>query len=199
MLVVLNDQQKANLSLLGDFDDNVASEFCKIAVGFIRNGVNPKMYQTAAIKLEIEVEKVRKCVEALMFLMAEMSKALVSEVDFQDSLLMIGFSEDLIATLLRLYLENRDEIRSILNELTLALPQYNNLEWRFDAQVASRALKSQTKPLILLKFDIKEGKRVESKLLETDPVNLVHMTEVLEKALAEMKTVHVRRVTRNIK
>ena len=199
MLVVLTDQQKANLALLGEFDDAVAGEFCKIAVGFIRNGVNPKMYQTAASKLETPVEKVRKCVEALMYLMSEMSKALVPEIDFQDSLLMIGFSEELISTLLRLYLENRDEIRSILNELSLDLPHYQNLEWRFDVQIASRALKSQVKPVILMKFDIKDGGRMISRLLETDPINLVHMTEVLEKALAEMKTSHARRITRNIK
>ena len=199
MLVVLTDQQKANLALLGEFDDAVASEFCKIAVGFIRNGVNPKMYQTAASKLGTPVEKVRKCVEALMYLMSEMSKALVPEIDFQDSLLMVGFSEELISTLLRLYLENRDEIRSILDELALDLPHYQNLEWRFDVQIASRALKSQIKPLILMKFDIKDGGRMISKLLETDPINLVHMTEVLEKALAEMKTSHARRITRNIK
>lgn len=199
MLVVLSDQQKANLALLGEFDDTVAGEFCKIAVGFIRNGINPKMYQTAASKLEIAVENVRKCVEALMYLMSEMSKALVTEIDFQDSLLMVGFSEELTNTLLRLYLENRDEIRSVLNELSLGLPHYDNLEWRFDVQVASRALKSQTKPVVLLKFDIKDDKKMTSTLLETDPVNLVHMTEVLEKALAEMKTAHARRVTRNIK
>ena len=199
MLVVLSDQQKANLGLLGEFGDDVASEFCKIAVGFIRNGINSKMYQTAASKLEIPVENVRKCVEALMFLMSEMSKALVTDIDFQDSLLMIGFSEELTNTLLRLYLENRDEIRSILNELALDLPHYDNLEWRFDVQIASRALKAQAKPLILLKFDIKDGEKVTSKLLETDPVNLLHMTEVFEKALSEMKTAHARRVTRNIK
>ena len=199
MLVVLTDQQKTNLNLLGDFDDAVASEFCKIAVGFIRNGINPKMYQTAASKLEIPVEKVRKCVEALMYLMSEMSKALVTELDFQDSLLMIGFSEELISTLLRLYLENREEIRSILSELAFDLPHYENLEWRLDVQIASRALKSQVKPQILMKFDIKDGQKITSKLLETDPVNLVHMTEVLEKALAEMKTAHVRRITRNIR
>ena len=199
MLVVLTDQQKVNLALLGEFDDTVASEFCKIAVGFIRNGVNPKMYQTAASKLEMPVDKIRKCVEALMYLMSEMSKALVSEIDFQDSLIMVGLSEELTSTLLRLYLENREEIRSILTELALDLPHFNDLEWRFDVQIASRALKSQIKPVILMKFDIEDGGKTTSKLLETDPVNLVHMVEVLEKALAEMKTPYARRITRNIK
>ena len=199
MLVVLGDHQKADLHLLGDFDENVAREFCKIAVGFIRNGVNPKMYQTAASKLEIAVENVKRCVEGLMFLMTETSKSYVNELDFQDSLMMVGFSEELTSTLLRLYMEHRDEIRSILQKLSLVLPHYDNLEWRLDVQVASRSMRSQTAPNILLKFTIKDGEKKEVKLLQTDPVNLIHLTEVLEQALAEMKTAHARRVTRNIK
>ncbi|XP_065063471.1 COMM domain-containing protein 2-like [Rhopilema esculentum] len=199
MLVVLGDQQKADLQLLGDFDENVAREFCKIAVGFIRNGVNPKMYQTAASKLEIAVENVKRCVEGLMFLMTETSKSYVNELDFQDSLMMVGFSEELTSTLLRLYMEHRDEIRSVLQKLSLDLPHYDNLEWRLDVQVASRSMRSQTAPNILLKFTIKDGEKKDVKLLQTDPVNLIHLTEVLEQALAEMKTGHARRVTRNIK
>ena len=199
MLVVLEDQQKADLALLGEFDENVAREFCKIAVGFIHNGINPKMYQTAATKLEIETDKVRKCVEALMFLMSETSRAMVNEIDFQDSVMMVGFSEGLTNTLLTLYQENRDEIRTVLNKSSLDLQHYDNLEWRFDVQIASRALRAQVSPVILLRFDIKDGDRKDVKMLQTDPVNLVHLTEVLENALAEMKTAHCRRVTRNIK
>ena len=36
---------------------------------------------------------------------------------------------------LQLYLENRNEIRKLLGELSLELPHYHNLEWRFDVQV----------------------------------------------------------------
>eukprot|EP00794_Sanderia_malayensis_P012284 gene12284-13549_t len=199
MLIVLGDQQKSDLALLGDFDDNVSREFCKIAVGFIRNGINAKMYQTAGSKLNIDSQTVRKCVEALMHLMTETSKSLIGEIDFQDSMLTVGFSESLTSTLLTLYLEHRGEIRNVLKSLSFGLPSYNDLQWRFDVEVASRALHYQTKPVITLKLDLKDGNDDIHRVIQTDPVNLVHMTEELEKALAEMKTSHCRRITRNIK
>lgn len=59
----------------------------------------------------------------------------ISEVDFQDSVLVLGFSEELNKVLLQLYLENRKEIRQILSELAPCLPHYQNLEWRLDVQV----------------------------------------------------------------
>lgn len=59
----------------------------------------------------------------------------ISEVDFQDSVLVLGFSEELNKLLLQLYLENRKEIRQILSELAPSLPHYHNLEWRLDVQV----------------------------------------------------------------
>ena len=40
---------------------------------------------------------------------------------------------------------------------------------------------------------------IHSKLLETDPANLLHLASTLEAALAEVKTAYVRRIVRNIK
>lgn len=199
MLVVLGDEQKADLSLLSAFDESVAREFCKIAVGFIRNGINPKMYQTAASKLGIESETVRKCVEGLMHLMSETSKVMINEIDFQDSMMTIGFTEGLSATLLALYLEHRNEIRTTLDNLSLDPVHFSDLEWRFDIQIASSALHYQTKPEIFLRFHLKDAGKDVIKTVQTDPLNLVHMTEVLDKAITEMKSTHCRRVTRNIK
>jgi len=62
----------------------------------------------------------------------------ISEVDFQDSVMTLGFSDALRGELLALYLEHRREIRQILNSLALDLPHYHNLEWRFDVQVDSK-------------------------------------------------------------
>ena len=39
----------------------------------------------------------------------------------------------------------------------------------------------------------------KTQVLQTDPANLVHMTQTLEAALAELKTQHCRRIMRNIK
>lgn len=59
----------------------------------------------------------------------------VSELDFQDSIAILGFSQGLCKDLLGLYTENRAEIRSILGEMAMDLPHYRNLEWRLDVEV----------------------------------------------------------------
>lgn len=64
----------------------------------------------------------------------------ISEIDFQDSILVLQFPEELNALLLQLYLDNRKEIRNILSELTPKFPSYHNLEWRLDVQVRIQAL-----------------------------------------------------------
>lgn len=59
----------------------------------------------------------------------------LNEIDFQDSILTLGFDEGTRESLLEVYLQNRREIRTILSEMTMDLPHYHNLEWRFDVQV----------------------------------------------------------------
>ncbi|MEQ2210821.1 hypothetical protein XENOCAPTIV_019989, partial [Xenoophorus captivus] len=59
----------------------------------------------------------------------------ISEVDFMDSVLALGFGEALIQSLLQLYLQHKHQIRSILSQLTYHQPAYHNLEWRLDVQV----------------------------------------------------------------
>ena len=49
--------------------------------------------------------------------------------------------------------------------------------------------------MFTLKLDTKSGDgKVETRFLQTDPVNLVHMTEVLEAALAELKDPKVKKI-----
>ena len=50
----------------------------------------------------------------------------------------------------------------------------------------------------MLKFHLKDGDDVDTKVLQTDPVNLLHLTNTLEEALQDMKTAHCRRIVRNI-
>uniref|UniRef100_A0A674AXX1 COMM domain containing 2 n=1 Tax=Salmo trutta TaxID=8032 RepID=A0A674AXX1_SALTR len=179
---------------------SVVGEFGRIAVEFLRKGTNPKIYEGAARKLSVDAETVQHGVEGLMYLLTESSKLMISEVDFQDSVLVLGFTEVLNQLLLQLYLENRKEIRHILGELTPSLPHYHNLEWRLDVQLASRALRQQVKPTVTMKLHLEEsGGDKSAKVLQTDPATLMHLIQELEKALAELKTTHCRRILRNIK
>ncbi|XP_020327254.1 COMM domain-containing protein 2 isoform X1 [Oncorhynchus tshawytscha] len=200
MLLVLSDEHKEHLGFLPEVDSAVVGEFGRIAVEFLRKGTNPKIYEGAARKLSVDAETVQHGVEGLMYLLTESSKLMISEVDFQDSVLVLGFTEELNHLLQQLYLENRKEIRHILGELTPSLPHYHNLEWRLDVQLASRALRQQVKPTVTMKLHLEEsGGDKSAKVLQTDPATLMHLIQELEKALAELKTTHCRRILRNIK
>ena len=96
-------------------------------------------------------------------------------------------------------MEERKSIRNVLTELKMDLPHYHNMEWRLDVQVASRTIKQQSEPSIVLKLTTEEDESKSAHLLQTDPVNLVHMTSVLEEALKESRSQHCRRIMRNIK
>ncbi|XP_036377690.1 COMM domain-containing protein 2 [Megalops cyprinoides] len=199
MLLVLSDEHKEHLGFLPEVDSAVVGEFGRIAVEFLKKGSNPKIYEGAARKLNVAVETVQHGVEGLMYLLTESSKLMISEVDFQDSVLVLGFSEELNKLLLQLYLDNRKEIRHILSELSPSLPHYHNLEWRLDVQLASRVLRQQVKPVVTFKLHLEnEGVR-SARVLQTDPATLLHIIQELERALAEVKTNHCRRILRNIK
>jgi len=81
----------------------------------------------------------------------------VNELDFQDSILVLGFSEELNKELLQLYQQHCKEIRAILSAMALELPYFHNLEWRLDVELASRSLQRQAQPTILLRLHTKQG------------------------------------------
>ncbi|KAM5165310.1 COMM domain-containing protein 2 [Mantella aurantiaca] len=199
MLLVLSDEHREHLRILTQVDSAVVGEFGKIAIEFLRKGSNPKVYESAARKLEVSSSTIQQAVEGLTYLLTESAKLMVSEIDFQDSVLVLGFSEELNTVLLQLYLDNRKEIRQILSELEPDLPHYHNLEWRLDVQLASRSLRHQVKPTMTMKLHLKQNDNVNTSVLQTDPATLVHIIQELEQALAEMKTNHCRRIVRNIK
>jgi len=198
MLLILSDDHKDHLSFLTGVSADVAEEFCRISVEFLKKGVNLKIYQSAAGKLGESAETVQHGVEGLMHLLSEGTRLQLSEVDFADSVISLGFDAELQHVLTRAYLDNADEIRSVLREMAAGLPSYKDLEWRLDVQVASRALHNQVEPQLVLKLHLEDDGRKEVKVVQTDPVNLLHLTQSLEAALQEIKTSHCRRLLRNL-
>ncbi len=65
-------------------------------------------------------------------------------------------------------------------------------------QLASRSLHHQVEPLVTLRLHTADGQDKQCHVLQTDPVNLLHLTESMEAALQELKTAHCRRILRNI-
>lgn len=122
----------------------------------------------------------------------------LSEADFRDSVLTIGFSAEQQTVLSKFYESKQKEINEVLAKLAIKEPHYHDLEWRFEVVVSSRALLEQVTPLITMDLQLKtEGEdNVKHVLLQTDPTNLVHLTEELEKALNESRSRHSRKIQR---
>lgn len=78
-------------------------------------------------------------------------------MDFHDSIITLGFSDSLNQMLLRLYLDNLEDVRAISGDLSMKLPSYVDLQYRIDIQVASRALKQQAEPSLLLKLGVTDA------------------------------------------
>ena len=49
--------------------------------------------------------------------------------------------------------------------MSLGIPHYHDLEWRFDVELASRSLQHQTNPVVVLRLHTKEGKKTEANIL----------------------------------
>ncbi|XP_034564735.1 COMM domain-containing protein 2 [Notolabrus celidotus] len=203
MLLVLSEDHKEHLSFLPKVDTAVVAEFGRIALEFLRKGTSTRIYEGAARKLCVPVEMVQHGVEGLMFLMTESSKHMISEVDFLDSVLVLGFGEELNQLLLQLYLQHHSQIRSVLSQLPTNVPAYQNLEWRLDVQLGSRAVRHQVVPKLTMRLLLTSGcdgtSDQSSRILQTDPSTLLHLISTLEVALAAIKTSHARRILRNIK
>ncbi|KAJ8960794.1 hypothetical protein NQ318_020090 [Aromia moschata] len=204
MLVSLRSDHKEHLELLTKQPIQVVVDFCKLAIDFIQNGPNLKRYTTAAQKLNVEVDVVQNCIYGLINLLRVSCKHKLSEADFRDSVLTLGFSEEQQTVLSKFYQTKQNEVHQ-LNRRSINEPHYDDLKWRFEIQVASRALLQQATPLIAMELQLKTRKDYEMDvekekiLLQTDLNNLLHMANELENALVESRSRHSRKIQRALK
>eukprot|EP00056_Hartaetosiga_gracilis_P017403 m.7180 g.7180 ORF g.7180 m.7180 type:complete len:201 (+) comp5671_c0_seq2:71-673(+) len=199
MLIVFSGDHKKHLQYLNTLDIGVAEEFCTIAIQFLQNGVNAKVYSNAAKKLGTESETVRNIVEAVMFLLVECSKLQISEMDFHDSMLTLQFSDELNKILLDCFIANQTEIRGVLEVLSLQRPKFKDVQWRLDVKVASRSLRETVEPSLVMSIATETGDASESKTFQTDISTLNRITQQLDSALKHVNTSHYRRIGRAVK
>ncbi|KAK7866060.1 hypothetical protein R5R35_013560 [Gryllus longicercus] len=182
----------------------VLQDFCKLSLEYLKRGPNPKLYQSAAQKLNVQPEVIRNAVEGLVHLLIRSCKQKLNDLDFRDSMLTLGFSEAHQEILSAFFENKKEEILNVLNNYSHDLPHFKDLEWRFEVQLASRSLQHQITPLITMKLSLENRRGSvaipgEQLVLQTDPTNLVHLTQVLEEALLEARSQHTRRFQRYIK
>ncbi|XP_034177219.2 COMM domain-containing protein 2-like [Osmia lignaria lignaria] len=202
MLLPLKPDHKKHVLLLVEHTPQVLQDFCKLVIDYLQKGPNFKLYNAAAQKLQVDINMIKNSVEGLVNLLLESCKYKLSSEDFRDSIISLGFSEEQEIILSKLYNVKKDEILDTLTNIGFKLPEYHDMEWRFEVQIASRSLLKQIAPLITLDFSIKNPDKDESidhVLLQTDPVNLLHITQELEEALQEGRSQHIRRLSRVVK
>ncbi|XP_018351857.1 PREDICTED: COMM domain-containing protein 2 [Trachymyrmex septentrionalis] len=202
MLLTLKPDHKKHMLFLVEQSSPVLQDFCKLALDYLQKGPNVKVYNAAAQKLDVELDVIKNSVEGLVNLLLESCKYKLSTEDFRDSIVALGFTEDKEAILSKLYSIKKDEVSDALEEIGFKLSRYHDMEWRFEVQTASRSLLKQVAPLISLDLSLKNPdnpEEIEHVLLQTDPTNLLHITQELEEALQESRSQHIRRISRAVK
>ena len=83
------------------------------------------------------------------------------------------------------------------------IPSYNNLNWRLQATIASRSMRNQLEPKIILNLELSNGNRPASatrtQTMTCSPDNLLNLRDVLEEALTEAKSQHMQKLFRQLK
>ncbi|XP_050462521.1 COMM domain-containing protein 2 isoform X1 [Cataglyphis hispanica] len=205
MLLTLKPDHKKHILFLTEQSPPVLQDFCKLALDYLQKGPNVKVYNAAAQKLNVELNIIKNSVEGLVNLLLESCKHKFLQLnaeDFRDSVIALGFTEEKEAILSKLYSVKKDEILNALEGIGFKLPEYYDMEWRFEVQTASRSLLKQVAPLITIDLSLKNpdnSDEIEHVLLQTDPINLLHITQELEEALQESRSSHIRRISRAVK
>uniref|UniRef100_A0A6B2LK08 COMM domain-containing protein n=1 Tax=Arcella intermedia TaxID=1963864 RepID=A0A6B2LK08_9EUKA len=200
MIVVLSEAHKKDLAFLGDVPVDFVGEFCRLMMDFLRKGVEGrKLFVSAAKKLGVAVKVVECGIDALCYLFIEAAKLNLKEQDFVDSLLILAFSDEHNNTLKDTYVANKLEIRNLLTDMTMQIPHFSNLDWRFDMELSSRTCRNLLNPLFILQIETETAPlQKNTQTFQLDYANLKHLTSELEMALDTTKLVYARRVSRNI-
>ncbi len=83
--------------------------------------------------------------------------------------------------------------------------RYRDLDWRLDAQVATRSARQAVEPTFLLRFKLGDADATngttanENVVLQSDYANLHYLKTQLELALTDANSTHSRRFMRNVK
>ncbi|CAH1102669.1 unnamed protein product [Psylliodes chrysocephalus] len=202
MLISLKKNHREHLQYLTLQPFQIVEDFCKLATQFLSNGPNVKQYIKISRKLEVDTEVIQNCIYGIVHLLLISCKHKLSEADFRDSVLTLGFSPEQQNVLSNLYITKQDEIYEVL-KVPINESHFDDLRWRFEAQVSSRSLSQQVIPLITMelttKTDVNGISEKEKQLLQTDPNNLLHIVNELENALLQSKSRHSKKVERALK
>ncbi|XP_076255258.1 COMM domain-containing protein 2 isoform X1 [Rhynchophorus ferrugineus] len=199
MLLSVSTHHKKHLNVLSSQPKSVVADFCKLTSQFLNSGPNKKRYTSAAEKLSVSVDVIENCIYGLVHLVHLASKQKISDHDFEDSALALGFTEEQVSVISQFYQSIKGDVEK-LDDSVLNEPHYHDLQWRFEVQLSSRSLLEQVTPLVLMELSLKSPNtnnsnlNIKRHLFQTDPTNLLHLTNELDRALNESRSRYSRKV-----
>jgi hypothetical protein len=163
-------------------------EFFNISLQYLRDDVQPKLFNAAGRKLGVEAETVQDAIESIAYFVTQVTgkQKMQFELPFMNEL--EEFCE-----------ENEDELKDIFKMSVRHNPEktnYAGFDWRFELQVASRAAVELSEPRIILNFSAVEGGVKKSNVLESDYANLKHLYEELNNALQSLDNLKSKKAER---
>jgi len=189
----LDQKAKDGLKGLSGLDDEVASSLIDTAISSLVN--NHESCTSSQ-------EEFSAIVEGVVTFITQATRAKLSSDDLIEALEGLDVNKSIAECLGKAYGKHQTFVRdalSLLDSQSSNLPYYSNLEWRFEVQIASRALKNQTEANVLLKLELERGNGGEFENISCNPANLVHLLDTLEEALIEGRSQHFQKISRHLK
>lgn len=141
-----------------------------------------------------------KIITTLSYIIGEFSKSKFEIEDAQSILEDLPFNRDHISsTILKAYESSSEGIRDLCmqeaqHEGISGVPQFKQLRWRLDMQLASRHNHQNHTPTYLMRLETSEKSHDYAMSFES----LSHITQTLSHAIKEINSIHTRRFQRYI-
>ncbi|XP_025414176.1 uncharacterized protein LOC112686189 [Sipha flava] len=190
---------KCSFQFLAEQSDNVVKDFLRLTKDFMDKGPNSNLYNKAAEKLEIDEEKIILIIKSLCLMCVQSCKHRLTNEEIKESLLEYGLNDTKLDMIILFFESQKPYLLDILSSSAFVFPHFKELEWRFETDMGSRSLLSQTVPVVTLRLDLEKKNFSESLFLQTNPLNLVHIKDTLEAALKQNQSQWIRKIRRKLK
>lgn len=188
-------------ALLPTISIKFLEEFCRIAFENIqKGGVNKKTYAKAASQIGTEADTVMKAINSLTQVFLQASRLNAGAASFHMALQDLNFSEEQRQLITKYYKMKLASLRSYISNTQMKIQQYHNLDWRLNLQLATRCARHNIKPSFLLELETEDADGNPCvQMMESDYANMKHISDELDRALAETRAKHANRIFRYVK
>ncbi|KAL9645830.1 hypothetical protein ABK040_003562 [Willaertia magna] len=212
LIFKLQDDHLQDLLPINKLTPENLDELCKLSMEFIVSGNVKKAVQQVAVNLTLERDEVEKIVTSLSYLFSDCARAKLTPDQFHLTTLDIpSLPESHSSILIKYYETNSTQLRSLYEKVNstescfgiTTIPQYKDLEWRFEMECDRKSVRQILDPYFTLKLitttTIENEKKTQAQYFNTSYHELKHIHDVLGEALKEMKSKHTKRMRHYIK